>query len=121
MAIPQARSILYFCSMIIYNETVIIEEATHREWLRWMQQEQIPNIMATGCFTSHQMLTVLDSPNEGVTYCIQFHTDTIDNINRYYELYLQDFHNRLNQRFENRFVMFNTLMETVPPSSLKGE
>ncbi|MEO6150404.1 MAG: DUF4286 family protein [Mucilaginibacter sp.] len=99
--------------MIVYNETVIIEEATHRAWLKWMQEQQIPNIMATGCFTSHQILTVVDSPNEGVTYCIQYLTDDIEKYNKFNEHHLPTFHQALNQRFENRFVMFNTLMEKV--------
>ncbi|RYZ98079.1 MAG: DUF4286 family protein [Sphingobacteriaceae bacterium] len=99
--------------MIVYNETVIIEEATHQAWLKWMQEQQIPNIMATGCFISHQILTVRDSPNEGVTYCIQYLTDDIEKYNKFNEQYLPTFHQALNQRFENRFVMFNTLMEQI--------
>ncbi|RCH54828.1 DUF4286 domain-containing protein [Mucilaginibacter hurinus] len=99
--------------MIIYNETVIIEEAVHQEWLTWMQQEQIPGIMATGCFTSHKVLTVIDSPNEGVTYCIQYLTDDRDKYNRYNQQHFTAFQHALNQRFANQFVMFNTLMETV--------
>jgi hypothetical protein len=62
---------VYFCCMIIYNETVIIEEASHLNWLSWMKDVQIPGIMATGLFTHHRILTVMDSPNEGVTYCVQ--------------------------------------------------
>ncbi len=69
--------------------------------------------MATGLFESHRVLKVLDSPNEGVTYCIQYHTKTRENYNQFnnkYQLALQATHQ---QKFENLFVMFNTLMETV--------
>ena len=99
--------------MIIFNDTVIVEEAIHEKWLGWMQEVHIPAVMATGYFKSFQILNVIDSPNEGVTYCIQYLTDNIENFNHFYTKHLhklQDIHNR---QFENQFVLFNTLMQTV--------
>jgi hypothetical protein len=99
--------------MIIYNETIIVDEAIHKQWLSWMQTEYIPLIMETGYFNSHTILNVLDSPNEGVTYCIQYHTDKLENYNSFNTQYLQRFHAIHQQQFENKFVLFNTLMQTV--------
>jgi hypothetical protein len=99
--------------MIIFNDTVIVEEAIHQSWLKWMQEVHIPSVMATGYFNSYQVLNVIDSPNEGVTYCIQYQTDSIESFNQFYTKHLhrlQDIHNR---QFENQFVLFNTLMKTV--------
>ncbi len=36
--------------MILYNVTVALDPAIETEWLAWMQQEHIPEVMATGCF-----------------------------------------------------------------------
>ena len=99
--------------MIIYNETIIVEEAIHKQWLSWMQTEYIPQVMQTGLFTSHTILTVLDSPNEGVTYCIQYLTDKVEKYNTFNSKHLQQLHAIHQQRFENQFVLFNTLMQTV--------
>lgn len=99
--------------MIIYNETVIIEEDIHREWLAWMQQVHIPNMLATGHFKSHQVLTVLDSPNEGVTYCIQYMAESKALVDAFFIEHLPQMHQAIHQRYENKLVVFNTVMETV--------
>lgn len=99
--------------MIVYNETVIVEEASHLEWLNWMKEVQIPHAMATGCFTSHRILNVMDSPNEGVTYCIQYHANALEDFQRFFNLHIQAYQAAQQQQFENRFVQFSTLMETV--------
>ena len=99
--------------MIIYNETIIVDEGIYKEWLNWMQTVHIPAVMATKLFDSHRILKVLDSPNEGVTYCIQYHAKTIENYNQYNQLHQLTLQAAHQQRFENQFVMFNTLMQTV--------
>ena len=99
--------------MIIFNDTVIIDEAIQDKWLSWIQQVYIPAVMETGHFKSYQILTVIDSPNEGVTYCVQYSAETIGDFNQFYSKHLhrlQDMHNR---EFENQFVVFNTLMKTI--------
>ena len=99
--------------MIVYNETYVVDEAIHQQWLNWMQAEQLPAIMKTGWFNSFSILTVLDSPNEGMTYCIQFVTDSLESYNYFRNKHLQWFHQLLNQRFENKFVVFNSLMQRI--------
>jgi hypothetical protein len=99
--------------MIIYNETFVVEASAGQEWLQWMQKEHIPAAMATGYFTEYKILEVLDSPNEGVTYCIQYVTDDLTKYNLFKERYLQNLHVRHHQKFENRYVLFNSLMKYI--------
>lgn len=99
--------------MIIYNETIIVEDATYDEWLRYMQQTHIPAVMATGCFSSYRILKVIDSPNEGITTCIQYNADDLVNFNQFFNQYLHGLQATHQQQFENKFVLFNTLMEEL--------
>lgn len=99
--------------MIIFNDTIIVEEAAHEKWLKWIKEIHIPAVMATGYFTSYQVLNVIDSPNEGVTYCIQYQTDSLEKFNHFYNKHLHQLQENHNQEFENQFVIFNTLMQTV--------
>ena len=99
--------------MIVYNETVIVDEAIHRQWLNWMQQQYIPRVMATGHFNRYTILNVLDSPNEGVTYCVQYFADNRESYTEFAEKHLPQLHALHMQQFENQFVLFNTLMQTV--------
>jgi hypothetical protein len=99
--------------MIIYNETFVVETSAEAEWLQWMQEEHIPAALATGYFESHNILQVLDSPNEGVTYCIQYLTNDIQKYQLFKDRYLHHLHTRHHQQFENRYVLFNSLMKTL--------
>lgn len=99
--------------MIIYNETIIVDEGIYKEWLDYMLTVHIPAVMATGHFDSYTILKVLDSPNEGVTYCIQYHANSLENYNQFNNIHQQRLQADHQQRFENMFVMFNTLMQKV--------
>ena len=99
--------------MIIYNETFIVEESIAPNWLIWIKDNHIPAILGTGFFDSYKVMTVLDSPNEGITYCFQYYTDSIERYSPFYYTHREKFHQLHNAQFENQFVLFTTLMETV--------
>ncbi|WDF54912.1 DUF4286 family protein [Mucilaginibacter sp. KACC 22063] len=99
--------------MIVYNETYVVEEDIHEQWFSWIKENHIPAFLATKDFDSYQILRVLNSPNEGVTYCIQYFTDDIEKYEHFMLYHLNPLHIAHNQAFENRFVLFNTLMEKI--------
>ncbi len=102
-----------FAAMIIYNETFIVEESIAAKWLEWIKAEHIAAVMKTGWFSDHKILTVLDSPNEGVTFCIQYAADSIENYSQFYYRHMPALHEKHNKQFEEQFALFHTLMETV--------
>ncbi|WP_412466328.1 DUF4286 family protein [Pedobacter sp. KLB.chiD] len=99
--------------MFLYNVTLILEDAAAEEWLQWMQDVHIPQVMATGMFVSNRLLKVVDSPNEGVTYCSQYVVETLDQYNKYQETFAPALQAELNERYKNRFVAYRSLMEFI--------
>jgi len=99
--------------MLLYNVTSIIEDGTAAQWLQWMQDEHIPKVMETGKFVSYRLLKVLDSPNEGVTYCAQYVAESITEYQQYQEKFAPGLQAEVFQRFETRVVSFRTLMEYI--------
>ncbi|SEA20286.1 DUF4286 family protein [Pedobacter hartonius] len=99
--------------MLLYNVTIIIEDASAEAWLNWMQEEHIPEVMATGMFVSNRLLQVVDSPNEGVTYCIQYVTQSMEDYDTYQQLFAPALQEDLNTKFRDKFVSFRTLMEYI--------
>lgn len=99
--------------MILYNITVIIDEGIHDDWLQWIEAYYIPEIMASGMFVSSRLLKVIDSPNEGVTYCIQFISDSLENYNVFKERFSGLLDAEHDRKFEGRSVNFSTLMEFI--------
>ncbi|HWD86483.1 MAG TPA: DUF4286 family protein [Mucilaginibacter sp.] len=99
--------------MLIYNETFIIDDAIVDDWLRWIRDNHIPSVLGTGSFDGYKLYTVLDSPNEGITYCLQFQTTSVERYSDFYYKQMEAIHAAHNVRFEERFALFHTLMEGV--------
>lgn len=99
--------------MFLYNVTIIIEDATAEEWLQYMNEIHIPEVMATGKFVSNRLLKIIDSPNEGVTYCSQYVTESLADYEDYQQNHAPSLQADLQQKFENKFVAFRSLMEFI--------
>lgn len=99
--------------MIIYNVTINIDESIHDNWLRWMQQTHIPDMLATGKFSKALMSRVLvEEEMGGVTYSVQYTTDSAETLQRYYK----EDAPRLradSKPFEGRFVAFRTELQII--------
>jgi len=99
--------------MLLYNVTLIIEDASAEAWLQWMKEEHIPQVMATGMFVSNRLLKVVDSPNEGVTFCAQYIAQSMEDYETYQLVYAPVLQEDINTRFRDKFVTFMTLMEYI--------
>ena len=99
--------------MYLYNVTLILDDAAADEWQQWMQEKHIPEVMATGKFLSNRLLKVVDSPNEGVTFCAQYVAETLEDYDSYQSDFAPALQHELNERFKDRFVAFRTLMEYI--------
>ena len=99
--------------MLLYNVTLIIEDASAEAWLQWMKEEHIPQVMATGMFVSNRLLKVVDSPNEGVTFCAQYIAQSLEDYETYQLVYAPVLQEEINIRFRDKYVTFMTLMEYI--------
>lgn len=62
--------------MIIYNETLSIDDSIHDEWLVWIK-EHIPQVLATGKFEKATLTKVLVDEEMGGAKPILFNTARI--------------------------------------------
>lgn len=99
--------------MILYNVTVIVEDIVHDEWIEWMKNKHVPDVMQTGIFNSFKICRVLDSPNEGNTYSFQYFCDSMEDINRYQREFAPALQSEHTERYKDRFVAFRTVMEVL--------
>lgn len=99
--------------MIIYNVTVNIDAEVHDDWLRWMKEEHIPAVMATGLFLDHRMSRVL-ADDGGFTYAIQYGCADLETYERYQREHAARLQAETRRRYEGRFAAFRTLLEVVP-------
>ncbi len=99
--------------MFIYNITVLVDSSIVQEWLNWIKPNLIQNVIETGFFHSYQLLQVTDSPNEGFTYCIQFHTNEISSLQSYQSLYATQLESEHQLAFPDQLVTFNSTMKLI--------
>lgn len=100
--------------MYIYNVTTNIEASVHDEWLQWMQQTHIPDVLATGKFLNAKMSKVLiEEDMGGVTYSVQFMTVDKETLHKYYSEDAARLRDAALNRFPNKFVSFRTELEVI--------
>lgn len=100
--------------MIIYNITINIHESVHDQWMSWMQQKHINDVLATGKFTSARMVKVLiEEEMGGKTYSIQFTTDSKETLLRYYNEDAPKLREEGLRLFGDKMLAFRTELEVV--------
>ena len=99
--------------MIIYNVTVKIEMESHEEWLKWMRDKHIPDVMKTGCFLRNRVHKVLVDDTDGVNYAIQYECESMEKLQEYQENHAPALQREHTERYKDRFVAFRTLLEVV--------
>jgi hypothetical protein len=100
--------------MIIFNITVNISHAAEKDWLVWMKQVHIPEILATELPLEHKLLRLLtEIDNEGATYTSQFIFRTMEDFVTYQANFQPGFQQKLHDRFNGQYVSFRTLLEEL--------
>jgi hypothetical protein len=100
--------------MLIYNVTVGIDVEIEQEWLRWMREVHIPEVMDTQMFASHKIYKVLTTEDENhVSYAIQYAARSLNEIERYLEEYAPTLREKVQKKFGDRQASFRTLLEEV--------
>ena len=100
--------------MYIYNVTINIDESVHDQWIHWMRDIHIPDMLATGKFTEARMCRVMvEEEMGGITYSVQYLTPSKQTLDRYFE----EDADRLRQdgidRYNGKFVAFRTELELI--------
>lgn len=99
--------------MIIYNVTVNIDEDVHDEWLRWMKEVHIPDVMKTGLFIENKICKILAESEGGVSYSVQYVCRDMDTYQKYEETFAPALRKEHSQKYAGKFVAFRTLLEVV--------
>lgn len=100
--------------MIIYNVTVKVDPAISREWLQWLREEHMPEVLGTGCFEEATLLQLLDvDESEGPTFAIQYRAKDREAVDRYLENHAETLRAKGTSRWGNRFVAFRSLLKVI--------
>ncbi|MEX0314609.1 MAG: DUF4286 family protein [Allomuricauda sp.] len=100
--------------MLIYNVTINIDESVHDEWLSWMKDKHVPDMLSTGKFSHAKMAKVLvEEEMGGVTYSVQYTTKDRATLESYYREDAERLRGDGLKRFADKFVAFRTELEVI--------
>jgi len=99
---------------IIYNVTTQVDHRIAEDWLKWLKEEHIPDIIATGCFTNATILRLIEvDETPGPTYAIQYHTEGKALYNRYIEDFAEEMRKKAIVKWGDRFIAFRSVLQVV--------
>lgn len=96
--------------MYIYNVTVNIEDDVHDEWLNWMKEVHIPDVMSTNLFLSNRICEVMVEAEAGRTYSIQYEFEDMQTLQLYQEMYAAKLQAEHTAKYKDKFVAFRTIL-----------
>ncbi|MCZ8144653.1 DUF4286 family protein [Flavobacterium sp.] len=100
--------------MILYNVTINIHESVHDQWMRWMQTKHINDVLATGKFCSARLVKVLvEEEMGGVTYAVQYTTDSLETLQRYYDEDASRLREEGYRLFGEKMLAFRTELQLI--------
>src|SRR5690554_639393 len=99
--------------MILYNVTLNIDTDVHDEWLEWMKEIHIPDLLATGLFVECKLARILAEEAGGNSYSVQYFAKTMEDYNRYMQMFAQKLQADHDKKFSGKYVSFRTLLHVV--------
>lgn len=100
--------------MILYNVTVAIDKRVENEWVEWMKETHIPEVLETNQFVEHRFFKVLNTEDpESSSYSVQYFAESMDQLNMYLAAFAPELQQKHHLRFPNQFAAFRTLLERV--------
>jgi hypothetical protein len=100
--------------MFLYNVTVGIDKEIEKDWLEWIKQNYLPAVAATGFFVESKIYRIVTHDDENsVSYSIQLFAHHIEDVVQYLAQHTDTIIETHRQRFKDRHVVFNTLLEEV--------
>ena len=100
--------------MIIYNVTIKVNHAIEKDWIAWIKQEHIPDIINTGCFTHAVILQLLETDEtEGPTFAIQYHAQSKALYNAYINNFATTMRQKALDKWGGNFIAFRTVMHII--------
>lgn len=100
--------------MILYNVTVKVDLDIHRDYVKWLQKEHIPEVLQTGKFYDAKLYKIMaDSETDGMSYSIQYFAKTMEDYFDYIHLFANGMRQKGKEKWGEKFVAFRTVLKEL--------
>ena len=98
--------------MYIYNVTITLEKEIHQDWLKWMNEVHIPDVMRRGIFTENKICKLITEESE-ITYAIQYTFSAMEDLHKYQKEFAPKLQKEHADKFKGKFAAFRTVLEII--------
>lgn len=100
--------------MLLYNVTITIDLDIHQDWLRWMRDTHIPDVMATGMFVSYRLCRLIGHEHsDSEIFTVQYKVKDMAHLRRYNDEFAPGLQRQHSARYDGKFAAFRTVMEIL--------
>ena len=99
--------------MILYNITALVQTEIEIEFREWVHRVLLLEITNSGHFKSQSLLKVMDSPNEGETFCIQVIAKGTDEVALLKTEYIPRLSQQIEKVWNNKVFIFESKMNYI--------
>ena len=99
---------------IIYNVTIKVNSVIANDWLAWLKDEHIADVLETGCFVNARILKLSDiDETEGPTFAIQYFAKNRLLYDQYIEKHAGIMRQKSFDKWGDKFIAFRSVMEVI--------
>lgn len=99
--------------MILYNITALVDTDIEIEFREWVHRVFLLELTNSGHFKTQSLLKVMDSPNEGETFCIQVIAKAEEEITLLKSTYLPALNQQIQRAWNKRVFIFESKMNYI--------
>ncbi|HEX8425913.1 DUF4286 family protein [Hymenobacter sp.] len=99
--------------MILYNVTTSLDPEIAEQWVNYMRETHMPEVMATGFFVRSQLCRLLNEEDDGITYAAQYYCVSLEQLEEYQNVAAPALRKDIERQFGGRYASFRTMLEVV--------
>lgn len=102
--------------MIIYSVTIKINNDSEADWLKWMKDVHIPDVMKTGYFMDWKMkkLLLLEDTKSECTFVIDYSAQSFNNYKMYIEKEAKRLQDQNKKKFHGKYSDTRAVYSIIP-------
>jgi hypothetical protein len=101
--------------MILYNVTLNVDSEILSDWLKWMKDVHLPEVMATKKFQTYAMYKIQNHNPEdlGNNFSVQYHAENMVDYDDYVANYAPALKQKTLEKYGDKVIAFRTLLEKI--------
>jgi Domain of unknown function (DUF4286) len=99
--------------MIIYSVTISIHAGIESEWVEYMNQVHVPDVLKTGCFSECRFHKVVGGEADEVAYVLQYRCRSLADYHRYRDHFAPALQKEHTDRFAGKFRGSRQVLEEL--------